>query len=49
MTRVAVLGLGIMGHGIAENFLRQGYDVAVWNRSPEKARDLAARGATMAG
>ncbi len=40
MTRVAVLGLGIMGHGVAENFLEKGYGVVVWNRSPEKADDL---------
>lgn len=49
MTRVAVLGLGIMGHGIADNFLKHGYGVAVWNRSPEKADGLVAQGARRAG
>ncbi len=48
MTRVAVLGLGIMGHGIADNFLKAGYSVAVWNRSPQKADDLVAHGARRA-
>ncbi|QQS20130.1 NAD(P)-dependent oxidoreductase [Candidatus Saccharibacteria bacterium] len=48
MTAVAVLGLGIMGHGIADNFLKNGYAVMVWNRSPEKANDLVSRGAQRA-
>ncbi|PID99118.1 dehydrogenase [Candidatus Saccharibacteria bacterium] len=48
MKNVAILGLGVMGHGIADNFLKAGYSVAVWNRSPEKADDLVARGAQRA-
>lgn len=48
MTQVAVLGLGIMGHGIAYNFLKAGYEVSIWNRSPEKADDLVTRGACRA-
>jgi 3-hydroxyisobutyrate dehydrogenase-like beta-hydroxyacid dehydrogenase len=48
MTKVAVIGLGIMGHGIADNFLRNGYELTVWNRSAEKAQDLTARGARLA-
>ena len=48
MKHIAVLGLGIMGHGIADNFLKHGYEVTVWNRSPDKADDLVARGATLA-
>ncbi|MET0779441.1 MAG: NAD(P)-dependent oxidoreductase [Candidatus Saccharimonadales bacterium] len=46
---VAVLGLGIMGHGIADNFLKGGYSVVVWNRTPEKAKDLVQKGAKLAG
>jgi len=45
---VAVLGLGIMGHGIADNFLKAGYTVVVWNRSPEKAASLVEKGAKLA-
>jgi 3-hydroxyisobutyrate dehydrogenase-like beta-hydroxyacid dehydrogenase len=37
-----------MGHGIADNFLKHGYDLTVWNRSAEKAQDLVARGARLA-
>jgi 3-hydroxyisobutyrate dehydrogenase len=45
MTTVAVLGLGIMGSGMARQLIRRGFDVAVWNRSTEKAAALAAEGA----
>ena len=48
MANVAVLGLGIMGRGIADNFLKKGYEVTVWNRSPQKADDLVSRGARRA-
>ncbi|MBL8121936.1 NAD(P)-dependent oxidoreductase [Candidatus Saccharibacteria bacterium] len=48
MKKVAVLGLGIMGHGVADNFLKNGYEVTVWNRTPEKADDLVAHGAQRA-
>ena len=46
--RVGFIGLGQMGHGMASNLLRAGHDVAVYNRSPGKAEDLAARGARKA-
>ena len=45
---VAVIGLGIMGHGIADNFLKNGYDVKVWNRTAGKADNLVASGAKLA-
>src|ERR1700704_823081 len=34
--RVAFLGLGIMGHAMATNLVKAGYDVTVWNRTPGK-------------
>ena len=43
--RVAVLGLGTMGQGMAHSLLRAGFGVDVWNRSPEAAARLAADGA----
>jgi 3-hydroxyisobutyrate dehydrogenase len=43
--KVAVLGLGMMGSGIAENLLRRGHEVHVYNRTGSKARPLEARGA----
>ena len=43
--RVAVLGLGTMGAGMARSLLRAGLPVDVWNRAPERAADVAAQGA----
>ncbi len=45
MRKIGVVGLGIMGHGIADNFLKAGYELFVWNRSKENAKDLVNRGA----
>jgi 3-hydroxyisobutyrate dehydrogenase len=44
--RVAVLGAGTMGRGMAHSLLRAGFTVDVWNRTPEPAAQLAADGAT---
>jgi 3-hydroxyisobutyrate dehydrogenase-like beta-hydroxyacid dehydrogenase len=46
--RVAVLGTEIMGAPMARNLLKAGFHVRVWNRSPDKARVLAADGADLA-
>src|SRR4029078_13180239 len=46
--RVAVLGTGIMGTPMARNLLKAGFQVRVWNRTPEKARVLATEGADLA-
>ena len=48
MTRVAFIGLGRMGHGMAGRYLDAGFTVAVWNRSKAKAEGLIARGAKWA-
>jgi 3-hydroxyisobutyrate dehydrogenase len=49
MHRVAVLGIGLMGAGMARSLLRAGLEVTVWNRSPGRAASLAADGAQVAG
>lgn len=46
--KVAFIGLGRMGHGMAGRYLDAGFDLAVWNRSQSKAEDLIARGARFA-
>lgn len=46
--RVSVLGLGKMGSAIADNILKAGYPVTVWNRSPGKARPFLDRGVAVA-
>lgn len=48
-TRVAVMGLGTMGSGMAHNLLLKGFPVTVFNRNPEKARPLVQKGAEVAG
>jgi len=48
MQRVAILGLGIMGGGMAANWLAKGFAVSVWNRTAAKAQALASRGAKIA-
>lgn len=47
--RVAVLGTGIMGAGMARNLVRDGFDVSVWNRTRSKAEPLGHDGARVAG
>lgn len=48
MTSVAVLGLGLMGTGIAQNILKAGFPVAVYNRTREKAQSVIEVGARWA-
>jgi 3-hydroxyisobutyrate dehydrogenase-like beta-hydroxyacid dehydrogenase len=48
MSRVAVIGLGGMGSRIAGRLLDSGNELAVWNRTREKAAELVERGATLA-
>ena len=49
-TRVAFLGLGIMGWPMAANLARAGFDLSVWTRTGEKAERFAAEhGASAAG
>jgi 3-hydroxyisobutyrate dehydrogenase len=43
--RVAVIGTGIMGAGMAERLLDQGFAVDVWDRTPKTAAAIAERGA----
>jgi len=46
MTSVSVVGLGAMGRPIARNLMGAGFDVTVWNRSPEAVAELVEEGAT---
>lgn len=43
--KIAFIGLGRMGAGIAANLLRAGHELSVWNRSPDKAAALVEQGA----
>ena len=46
--RVAFLGLGTMGAAMAANLARAGFAVTGWNRTPDRARDLAELGVVFA-
>lgn len=48
MLKVTLLGLGTMGSGMAENLLKAGFPLTVYNRTPAKAERFAAQGATSA-
>lgn len=46
--RVAILGLGIMGAGMAHRLLLQGFSMAVYNRNAERAKPFTHSGAFIA-
>ncbi|MEN8238074.1 MAG: NAD(P)-dependent oxidoreductase [Actinomycetota bacterium] len=48
MADIGFIGLGIMGHAMAANLIRSGFDTIVWNRTSSRADDLVALGATAA-
>ena len=48
MQRVALLGLGTMGAGMAANWLAKGFELSLWNRTPARAEALAGTGAKVA-
>ncbi len=45
---ISYLGLGTMGSGMASNLLKAGYELTVWNRSAEKCKPFARKGAHVA-
>src|ERR1700686_812924 len=46
--KVGFIGLGKMGQGMSRRILGGGHDLIVYNRTREKAADLAGAGATIA-
>ena len=46
--RVGFAGLGLMGSRMAENLLKKGFPLTVWNRTPERSEPLAKAGAQVA-
>ncbi|WP_129790491.1 NAD(P)-dependent oxidoreductase [Sphingosinicella sp. CPCC 101087] len=45
---VAVLGLGLMGGGMARQLVARGFPVSIWNRTPERTRAPGLEGARVA-
>ncbi|KAK9826638.1 hypothetical protein WJX74_007313 [Apatococcus lobatus] len=48
-TQVGFVGIGIMGLAMANNLLKEGYEVLVWNRSPDRCNALREAGARVLG
>src|ERR1700719_1146951 len=48
ITKIAYLGLGTMGAGMASNLLKAGYELTVWNRTTTKCESFARKGARVA-
>jgi 3-hydroxyisobutyrate dehydrogenase-like beta-hydroxyacid dehydrogenase len=48
MAKIAFLGLGQMGAPMATRLLQAGHELTVWNRTPDRAKPLAAAGAAVA-
>ncbi len=46
--KIGFIGLGRMGGHVAENLLKAGHSVTVWNRSPAPVQELVAKGAVAA-
>lgn len=46
-TRIGWIGTGVMGRSMCGHLIDAGYKATIFNRSPEKANDLVARGATL--
>jgi 3-hydroxyisobutyrate dehydrogenase-like beta-hydroxyacid dehydrogenase len=46
--KISYLGLGTMGSGMASNLLKAGYQVTVWDRTAEKCKPFARKGAHVA-
>jgi 3-hydroxyisobutyrate dehydrogenase-like beta-hydroxyacid dehydrogenase len=45
--KIGIVGLGIMGQGMANNFLKNGHDVFIWNRTTEISKDFETKGAVV--
>jgi len=45
---IGFVGLGLMGRPMALNLLKAGHKLTVWNRTPSRAQELVAAGATLA-
>ena len=43
MAKLAFLGLGVMGFPMAGHLVKAGHDVTVYNRTPKKTEDWAAK------
>lgn len=47
MKKIGIVGLGIMGRGIANNFLKNKYSLFVWNRTKKVTEEFEKKGAVV--
>ncbi len=47
-TNVGLIGLGLMGRPMGKNLLKAGFNLTVWNRTRERAREFVEQGAATA-
>ena len=47
MKKIGIVGLGIMGRGMANNFLKHHYPLFVWNRTTTISKEFENKGATI--
>src|SRR4051812_49090038 len=47
--KIGFIGLGIMGGPMAQNLMEAGYELVLYNRTTEKAEEIARDGAAVAG
>ena len=43
--RIGFIGLGRMGANMVRRLVRDGHEIAVYNRTPEKTKEIAGEGA----
>ena len=48
MKKIALIGTGVMGQGMARNLMKSGFELTVFNRTKAKADALVAEGAKWA-
>ena len=44
--RIGFIGLGRMGANMVRRLVRDGHEIVIYNRTPEKTKEIAAEGAT---
>lgn len=49
MKKIGMVGLGVMGHSVAENLIKGGYKLVLFDIRPEAMEDLIAQGAEAVG
>ena len=49
MTKIGIIGTGMLGNAVGLHLLESGYELTVYNRTKSKTTELASHGATIVG